>query len=168
MGCSTWRRTMPTSPATCQTSRSRRRASRSSWARSNDRGEEARPVSSPNSLVFAALAANGGHAVAILAGGLAALAAGGTGFFGGDLVRDSLFVSGLAALAARLPRLLRAELMRRPFQVRGLAPFAGDFPLLCLIHGTEASLAACWHSSPPLTWTLHGTSAQRNIGPAIR
>src|SRR5205807_1254356 len=104
----------------------------------------------PRLLVFPALSANRGHAGAILAGSLASLAAGRSRFLGGELVRGSLFVRRLAALASRLPGFLRAELVRRALQVRGLPTLAGDFPLFCFIHGTEASLAACRHFSPPL------------------
>src|SRR4030081_1626227 len=90
------------------------------------------------------------------------------GSLGRELVRGSLFMGRLAALAPGLPGFLRAELVGRPLQVRGLTAFAGDFPLFFFIHGTEASLAACRHLSPPFNWTLHGTSVQRNIGPATR
>src|SRR6202022_2624655 len=112
-------------------------------------------------LVLAAFAADGGHSVAILAGGLAAFTAGCAGFLGGELVRGPFLVSRLPALAARLPRFLRTELVRGPFQVGGLTALACDFPLLCFIHGSEAPLAAGWPVSPPLTG--HCTGIRREV-----
>ena len=50
--------------------------------------------------MFAAETANAGHVVAIGADSFAALAAGGPGFIGGELVGRSLFMGGTAALPA--------------------------------------------------------------------
>src|SRR2546422_10618573 len=115
-------------------SRSRRRASRNSSERYRNKGKEPERLkrspgtprrsrgpagrgSFPPGLVLAALAADSGHPVAVLARGLAALPTGCARLFGWELMRRAFLVRRFAALAPRLPRFLGAEFVGRTLYV---------------------------------------------------
>jgi hypothetical protein len=71
---------------------------------------------------------------------LAALAAGLTRFFGGELVRSAFLVGGLTALAAGLTRLFRSEFVRVTALMGGLAALAGNLALSLRVHGGKTAL----------------------------